>query len=182
MLIEEDRQRLRAIARGAIEQGLHGRELALDLSAERAALRGPAATFVTLKLDGRLRGCIGVLQPCRALAEDVAHNARGAAFRDPRFSPLSRDELPRLEIHISLLGPPERIDCRDEAALVASLRPGVDGLILSEGSHTATFLPAVWEGLPDARDFVRELKLKAGLGADYWSARLCAERYVVESF
>lgn len=183
MLDEALRRRLRGIAEDAIEYHLrHGADLLLNDRDEPAALRQLGATFVTLQLNGRLRGCIGVLLPIRSLAEDVAANATSAAFRDPRFPPLRVAEFAKLEIHISVLSEPELIKCTSEAELLESLRPGKDGLILSEGEARATYLPAVWESLPEPADFVRELKRKAGWSADHWSEAMCAERYSVESF
>ena len=114
--------------------------------------------------------------------EDVAENAFAAAFRDPRFPPLRPDEYPRLEYHISILNPPEPMTVTSEADLLQQLRPGVDGLVLIEGARRATFLPSVWEQLPDPRQFLAHLKMKAGLPADYWSDSLRFERYTVEEF
>ena len=140
------------------------------------------ASFVTLKLDHALRGCIGVLEAVRPLGLDVAHNARAAAFRDPRFQPLGRAEFEPLHIEISVLSPPEPFPATDRAALLAGLRPGIDGLILAEGTRRATFLPAVWESLPRPDDFLVQLLLKAGLPSDHWSDRLRFARYTTESF
>jgi AmmeMemoRadiSam system protein A len=138
------------------------------------------ACFVTLWKDGELRGCIGSLRAERPLAEEVAQRAVDAAFHDPRFPPLRPEELDQVDIEISVLQPPEPLEVMDEADLLRKLRPGVDGLILADGSHRATFLPSVWEQLPAPRDFVRQLKRKAGLSADHWSATLRFERYGAE--
>ena len=131
-----------------------------------AWLAQPGATFVTLTLDGMLRGCIGSLQAHRPLGVDVAANAENAAFRDPRFAPLAAHEWPRVEAEVSLLTAPERVAFSDEVDLLVKLRPGVDGVILEQGPRRGTFLPQVWETLPDRRRFVEELKRKAGLPAD----------------
>ncbi len=129
-----------------------------------------------------MRGCIGSLEARRPLVEDIAHNAHAAAFHDPRFPPLSPAELADLTIHIAILQPAEALAFHSEAELLAQLRPGIDGLILQDGAHRATFLPAVWEGLPEPRQFLNELKRKAGLRMDYWSDSIQAWRYTTESF
>ncbi|HDP90292.1 MAG TPA: AmmeMemoRadiSam system protein A [Thioalkalivibrio sp.] len=177
-----ERQRLVDIARRSIERGLHsGRALSPVLDDLPARLRAPGASFVTLKRHGELRGCIGTLEAYQPLALDVAAHAFDAAFRDPRFAPLSADELADLELDISILGTPEELVFQDEAGLVRQLRPGVDGLILQEGQRRGTFLPSVWEQLPDPAEFLRQLKRKAGLPADYWSDTLRVWRYGVEA-
>jgi AmmeMemoRadiSam system protein A len=147
-----------------------------------AELQEERATFVTLTIGGALRGCIGMLEACRPLAEDVAENARAAAFDDPRFAPLSREEFARLEIHISVLSPPGEMAFRSEADLLEQIRPGVDGLILQEGGRRGTFLPSVWEELPDRTMFLMHLKMKAGLPGSYWSDTLRVFRYTAEYF
>ncbi len=144
-------------------------------------LRTPRATFVTLQRRGDLRGCIGSLVARRPLVEDVAHNAYAAAFSDPRFPPLARHELEGLDVHLSVLSPMEPLTFRSEADLLGQIRPGVDGLLLEEGRHVGTFLPSVWESLPDAETFWRALKRKAGLPADYWSPSLRVSRYTAAS-
>jgi AmmeMemoRadiSam system protein A len=159
----------------------HGNPLAAQAGDYPPALREQRATFVTLKVKGQLRGCIGTCLPVRPLVEDVAHNAYAAAFLDPRFSPMEREELADLHIHISLLSLPEELAFTSEEDLLAQVRPGVDGLLLEEGMRKGTLLPAVWETLPDVRSFVRHLRLKAGLPADYWSAALRVYRYTAES-
>ncbi|MEA2094048.1 MAG: AmmeMemoRadiSam system protein A, partial [Pseudomonadota bacterium] len=126
--------------------------------------------------------CIGSLEPHTSLAEDVSHNAWAAAFRDPRFEALQTGELAGLSIQVSVLGTPEMIDVDSEPALIKKLRPGIDGLILQQGSSRATFLPAVWHSLPEAERFLAHLKLKAGLEADYWSDSIQVWRYTTESF
>lgn len=145
-------------------------------------LQEERATFVTLTVGGALRGCIGMLKACRPLAEDVAGNACAAAFEDPRFSPLSIEELEKLEIHISVLSPPGEISFSSERNLLEQIRPGVDGLILQEGGQRGTFLPSVWEELPDPDLFLMHLKMKAGLPAGYWSDTLRVFRYTAEYF
>jgi AmmeMemoRadiSam system protein A len=167
---------LLAIARSAI-----GAELGLRSipDASHAALAQPAATFVTLQLAGELRGCIGSLRPLRPLGVDVRENAIAAAFRDPRFAPVAAVEFEAISVEVSLLSTDERLDVRDEADLLARLRPDVDGLVLAYGHHRATFLPQVWEALPDPRGFLAALKRKAGLPADFWSPQMNVSRYGV---
>jgi len=143
-------------------------------------LKEERATFVTLTINGSLRGCIGMLEACRPLAEDIAENAVSAAFRDPRFPPLSRDEFDDLKISISVLSPPEEMTFSSEADLLAQIRPGIDGLILQEGGRRGTFLPSVWEELPETELFFEHLKMKAGLPAGYWSDTLRVFRYTAE--
>ena len=136
-----------------------------------------AATFVTLKLNGELRGCIGTISAHRSLIEDIRHNAKAAAFEDPRFAPLSAAEFNQLEISISILTPPEEFPVDSEADFLEKVTPGVDGLIISDGHNRGTFLPSVWEELPDAKEFLFYLKRKAGLPADYWSPTLKFQKY-----
>lgn len=174
---------LLALARAAIAERFGERFDAPPpaLSAD-PALRQPGATFVTLTEGGALRGCIGSLEAHRPLAEDVCENARAAAFGDPRFAPLTADELPRIRVEVSLLTPPTPIACSDEENLLAQLVPGKDGLILSFGPRRATFLPQVWEQLPEPRRFLAHLKQKAGLPADFWDGALAFARYGVEKW
>lgn len=142
-------------------------------------LDAPGATFVTLMQDEALRGCIGTLEAVRPLRADVAHNARHAAFSDPRFAPLLPAEFGRVDIEVSLLGPRVPLACNGVEDLATRLRPGVDGLVLRHGRHHATFLPQVWEALPEPRAFVRELLRKAGLPPGFWDAEMVVERYAV---
>ncbi|HEY5790998.1 MAG TPA: AmmeMemoRadiSam system protein A [Gammaproteobacteria bacterium] len=179
----EQRALLLYLARASIVHGLRsGEPLAPVLEALPAALREPRAVFVTLQRGGQLRGCIGSLQAHRPLANDVAANAFAAAFRDPRFPPLGAGEYPQLELHLSVLSPATPLAFASEAALLAQLRPGVDGLILSDGGRRGTFLPSVWEQLPEPAQFLAHLKRKAGLPESYWSETLQVERYTTESF
>jgi len=145
-------------------------------------LAHPGASFVTLTLNGALRGCIGSLEAERPLATDVAENAVAAAFADRRFAPLNREEWQRTKIEVSLLEPAQDLPVLDEAAAISALRPGIDGLILTHGKRRATFLPQVWEALPDPRSFLQQLKLKAGLPADSWDEELRLARYGVQKW
>ncbi len=169
---------LLSLARESITHGLDYRQpLPIKPAEYPKALQQAGASFVTLEKQNRLRGCIGTLEAYRPLVVDIAENAFAAAFRDPRFTPLQTDELSELQIHISLLTPPEPLPVKDETELLHQLRPGIDGLILQDGRHRATFLPSVWESLPTQQQFVAQLKLKAGLPVDYWSDTLRFERY-----
>ncbi len=176
----EHQQLLLSIARDAIFQTLEKKVPAIGkLPAE---LMEERATFVTLTIGGRLRGCIGMLEVCRPLAEDVAANACAAAFEDPRFDSLTKKEFEKLEIHISVLSPPEELTFSSEEDVLRQIRPGIDGLILQEGFRRGTFLPSVWEELPEKELFWAHLKLKAGLPTDYWSSTLRVFRYTTEYF
>ncbi|HQR12800.1 MAG TPA: AmmeMemoRadiSam system protein A [Casimicrobiaceae bacterium] len=167
---------LLTIARSAIAQ-----EIGLPTldAAGHPALGQPGATFVTLKRRGQLRGCIGSLRPTRPLGVDVRANALAAAFGDPRFPPLAAREFEQVTVEVSLLAADERIEVVDEHDLLARLRPGVDGLILEFGRQRATFLPQVWDSLPDPREFLAALKQKAGIPTDFWSAQINVFRYGV---
>src|SRR5690606_4667636 len=159
-----------------------GRAPRIDLRGLPAPLQSIAAAFVTLTRDGPLRRCIGALVARRALARDIAANAVRAGFDDPRFHPLAAPELANTEIEISVLSAAAPMPVRDEADLLAQLRPGRDGLILQEGERRATFLPKVWDQLPAPPDFLGHLKHKAGLAPGHWSADVRVWRYVAESF
>ena len=149
---------------------------------EPPELRQPGACFVTLTLDGKLRGCIGSLEARRPLDEDIRANATASAFRDPRFPPLTRDEFARLRIEVSLLTQPQPMSFTGEEDALAQLRPGIDGVIFEQGNHRSTFLPQVWEDLPDPSQFLAQLKIKAGLPRGFWSAELKLSRYQVEKW
>jgi AmmeMemoRadiSam system protein A len=182
-LSDEHRRILLGVARESIAHGLRtGRPLAVDPASFDPELQAERATFVTLNEQGRLRGCIGHLEAIQPLVADVAENAFNAAFRDPRFPPVSAGEFDALEIHISVLSPPQPMRFSSEEELLAQIRPGIDGLILEEGVYRGTFLPSVWEQLPDRRQFLAQLKLKAGLPPDYWSDTVKVYRYTTESF
>jgi AmmeMemoRadiSam system protein A len=152
----------------------------LDAAAIEPWLLEPGACFVTLTQAGRLRGCIGSVRARRRLLDDVRSNARAAALADPRFAPLTAAEFPATRIEVSLLSPPVPFPAATEAQALGGLRPGVDGLILDyAGEAQATFLPQVWESLPAPRDFLAQLKRKAGLRMDFWSPAIRLHRYTV---
>ncbi len=179
----EARSILLAVARDSIRQGLTvGQPLSVDLNDYASELRERRASFVTINLEEQLRGCIGHLQAIQALVQDVAENAFAAAFRDPRFPPLRAEEFPLLAVHISVLSPAEPMTFSSETNLIDQLRPGIDGLILEDGVARGTFLPSVWDSLPDPRDFLAHLKHKAGLPGNHWSPDLKIYRYQTESF
>lgn len=179
----EEQAALLQVALASIESGLEsGAPLQVDPGDYPPALSAIRACFVTLKHNDALRGCIGSLAPVSSLVEDVARNAFAAAFRDPRFLPLTAAELQDLDISISVLGPTEPLEFGSERELLGILRPGIDGLVLQDGGHRGTFLPAVWESLPQPADFLEHLKQKAGLPANYWSDTLEIQRYTTLSF
>jgi len=183
MLNEAHKKLLHKIALYSIEYGLENNKLTkIDILKYDKNLQTKLATFVTLHKNKQLRGCIGVLKPVRPLVEDVSHNAFSAAFTDHRFPPVSPDELSQLDIHISVLGTPEYILFDTENDLLSQLQPGIDGLIIEEGKLKATFLPSVWESLPDKHDFLNHLKIKTGLSENYWSNSIKAQRYTVDDF
>jgi AmmeMemoRadiSam system protein A len=179
-----ERRTLLEIAFASIQHGLStGHPLSVASGDYHDTLQTPRATFVTLHLDGRLRGCIGSLEPRHPLVVDVAENAFAAAFCDPRFLSLSTTELTALECHISVLGTPVILAFDSETDLITQLRAGVDGLVLEEvGGYRGTFLPSVWDQLPDPRDFFSQLKRKAGLPEKHWSKTLRVLRYETTSF
>ena len=174
---------LLCIALDSIEHGLaSGTALIVEPSEYPPLLNEKRASFITLARDTALRGCIGSLEPHARLVEDVARNAFAAAFRDPRFPSLSESELDSLTIQVSVLGPAEPLAVTSEQALIKELRPGIDGLILKDKMAKGTFLPTVWDSLPQPDRFLEQLKIKAGLPADYWSDTIEILRYTTESF
>lgn len=174
---EQAGRTLLAIAQDAIAHELGLAQAPRTDGAAWLSLAG--ATFVTLVKDGQLRGCIGSLAASRALGADVAANAVAAALRDPRFPPLTKQEWPRCAVEVSLLSTPKPIRFADEADLLEQIRAGVDGIILECDGKRATYLPQVWEGLPEKRRFLDELKRKAGLPAETRLARCKVSRYRV---
>jgi AmmeMemoRadiSam system protein B/AmmeMemoRadiSam system protein A len=149
---------------------------------DHPALARPGATFVTLTQNGDLRGCIGSLEAHRVLDQDVRANAVAAAFSDPRFPPLTLAELPHTRVEVSLLTAPQPMSFSSEADALRQLRPHVDGVIFIAGQRRSTFLPQVWEQLPEPRLFMAHLKQKAGLPADWWSSEVELQRYEVQKW
>jgi len=182
-LDDAQRQMLLDLARASIRHGLaHDGPLPVEPGEFPPPLRQQRAVFVTLQRQGQLRGCIGHLEASQALVKDVADNAYAAAFRDPRFPPLAAAEFDDLEVHISILSPPETLPVVSEADLLNQIRPGIDGLILEEGTHRGTFLPSVWDSLPQPAQFRAHVKVKAGLSPAHWSDGIRIARYTTESF
>ena len=170
------------IARGSIEEGLRYQQ-PLKVSPDRYSrlLRSPGASFVTLRMGTDLRACMGSLKAVQPLVQDVAQNAFSAAFRAPRFAPLLEMEYRQTHLHLSILGPASPISFTDEEDLLRQIVPQEDGLILSAQGKSGTFLPSVWETLPDKREFWRALKLKARFREDFWSNDVQVSRYHVFS-
>lgn len=183
MVVKSDRYLLRKLARDAIKYGLmHQSVMSVELETMPKSVHQPGASFVTLFLKGSLRGCIGSIEAHRPLAQDVASNAYAAAFRDHRFEPVTDQIVDDLTLYIAVLTTPEQLECHSEQALIDLLQPGRDGLIIEDDTHRATFLPAVWDTLPNPERFVAELKRKAGFTGDYWSDSLRCYRYRTERF
>jgi AmmeMemoRadiSam system protein A len=170
-LSQMEKKRLLHLARSAIATWLDTGtppDLPADLP---AALRQKRGCFVTLHKQGALRGCIGNLEPVKTLGACVVENAISAAFRDPRFAPLTSAELPTVDIEISVLTPPRDLDFQDPETLKKQLEPGKHGVILSRGRNRATFLPQVWQQLPDVEIFLAHLCQKGGMPKECWKDR-----------
>jgi AmmeMemoRadiSam system protein A len=182
-LADVERKTLLGLARRAIEHGVAASAM-LDVAVDdySARLRLALGCFVTLRHDDALRGCVGSLRPRGPLVYEVARAAHLAAFRDPRFDPVGASEVPRLHIHISVLSAATPLEFDSEQSLLEQLRPGVDGIILSEGERLGTFLPDVWKTFPERPQFLRALKRKAGMQPGYWSDAIRVERYATEAF
>ena len=171
------------VAKDSIKFGLKNHsQMAINTEDFDPVLREKGASFVTLHLHGQLRGCIGSLEAYRPLIIDVAKNAYSSAFSDHRFQPLNEHEFPDLHYHISILTKPSPITFTSEKDLLDQLRPTIDGLIITDGVNRGTFLPSVWEQLPDKVSFFQHLKQKAGLNPHYWSDNITVERYEVDDF
>lgn len=170
---------LLGVARAAIARRFG---LWMEVDEQGDFLHSPAASFVTLMQEGRLRGCIGSLEPRRTLLEDVRANAQAAAFQDPRFTPLAASELNRIDIEVSVLSSLSPMQFRDERDAISLLRAGEDGVVLSWRGKQGTFLPQVWECLPEPATFLSELKRKAGLAAEFWAEDVRLYRYTVDKW
>lgn len=175
----EQGQTLLAIARNAIAQQF-GQPF--NAKADALWLQEPGATFITLMQGGALRGCIGTLQAHRSLLEDVKANAVAAALRDPRFPPLQPADLNNIRVEVSLLSASAPLIFDSEQQALAQFRPNIDGVIFEYGSKRSTFLPQVWEQLPDPKTFMAHLKQKAGLEANFWSDSVKLSRYSVQKW
>ncbi|MBC8520176.1 MAG: AmmeMemoRadiSam system protein A [Gammaproteobacteria bacterium] len=178
---KENRRIMLELAHSSIQYGVdHGRVSTVKLEELPPQLQELGACFVTLEIESQLRGCIGSLEAYQPLAEDLVKNSFAAAFQDPRFPPLGAEEFIRTAIKISLLTPASPINFKSEDDLIRQIRPGIDGLILSDRGYRGTFLPSVWEQLPSPELFVQHLKQKAGLPANYWTDTIKVERYQTE--
>lgn len=181
-LDKNEQNTLLKVARESIEFGLkHHKPLPVNVREHSFNLQQHRATFVTLHLHEKLRGCIGTLEAHQPLIKDVAVHAFAAAFEDARFTPVTESELSQLDIHISILTPATPMQFVSEEDLLRQLQPGIDGLILQDGRHRGTFLPSVWEQLPEPKQFLRHLKMKAGVAGDYWSGDVKVSRYTTVS-
>lgn len=181
LLNEKNRRSLLDLAYRSIESGLKtGHPLNINLREYSEELSQQRATFVTLEKDQQLRGCIGMLEAVLPLAEDISENAFSAAFKDPRFPPVEKNELKDLDISLSILSPSKPIHFTSEEDLISQIRPNVDGLILQCESRKGTFLPSVWKSIPTAEHFLQHLKQKAGLAKNFWSDQIIVHRYTTE--
>tara|TARA_Y200000002_G_scaffold380935_1_gene393630 strand:- start:7301 stop:7867 length:567 start_codon:yes stop_codon:yes gene_type:complete len=175
-----DKKHLLQMARSAIEYGLlHQQVMPINTSQLSEHYQEIGACFITINKNNALRGCIGSIEAHRPLAEDIIYNAYQAAFCDPRFPALQKKELTQIKINISILTEPLLREYHDEQTLIQSIKVGVEGLIIQDGANRATFLPSVWGAISDPREFVKQLKLKAGLAENYWSDSICCYVYEV---
>lgn len=169
------------LARESIKSELEGKELKVsDLIKKKYS--GKKACFVTLMINGELRGCIGSLEAKQELWKDVLENSRNAAFSDPRFESLSKNEMKKIKIEISVLSVPKKLVYSDVKDLLNKIKKGKDGLIIKSGFYSATYLPQVWKQIPEKEEFLKSLCLKAGLVRDFWkSGKLSVWTYMVDS-
>ena len=175
------REYLLNVARTAITQAAHKNEMpSVELEGIAPELLEPRASFVTIHVDGELKGCIGSLEPSGPLVKNVAKNAYRAALFDSRFQPVSEEDLARMSLHISVLSPLERIPCENMDELLPQVRPGIDGLVVTDAEHRGTYLPSVWEHFDEVSAFLHSLWLKAGLTPGDWPDNLEVYRYTVE--
>jgi AmmeMemoRadiSam system protein A len=182
-LTEEEGRRLLSLARKTVEESLFHRKTDEVDAKGCPAFNEKRGTFVTLTIEGSLRGCIGHIIPQETLIEGVRINAINAAFKDPRFRPVSPKEWERVKIEVSILTDPAPLEYSDAEDLLRKLRPGVDGVILKKGFHQATFLPQVWEQLPEPEEFLMHLCFKAGLDENEWKkGELDISTYQVQAF
>jgi AmmeMemoRadiSam system protein A len=183
-LTDTDKSFLLSLARQAIENCLHGRKPpAIEKLSLSPQLTEQGASFVTLTYRGYLRGCVGALEPYQSLVEDVSEHAVAAAFEDYRFPPVQANELQEIEIEISYLTRPIPLSYDNPAELPTKLRPKIDGVVIKDGMRRATFLPQVWEKIPDPEEFLEQLCMKMGSPADLWRRKkLEVLTYQVEEF
>jgi AmmeMemoRadiSam system protein A len=183
-LTDTDRLFLLSLARQSIENYANGKSLpTVDLDALSPLLREQGASFVTLTYQGYLRGCVGALEPYQSLAEDVREHAIAAAFQDYRFPPIQAKEINEIKIEISYLTRPKTLHYENPTELLELLRPNIDGVVVRDGMRRATFLPQVWEKIPDPEEFLEQLCLKMGAPDDLWRRKkLEVFTYQVEEF
>lgn len=183
-LTPEEGHQLLKIARQALESCVRNQPRPLlEPASLLPGLKEPGASFITLTIGGELRGCIGALEAYQPLAQDVQEHAAAAALEDFRFPSVRPEELPSIHIEVSRLTPPQPLEYVDAADLLARLRPGVDGVILQDGARRATFLPQVWEKIPDTASFLNHLCQKMGASSDWWRhKKLKVFTYQVEEF
>ncbi len=183
-ITDSDRTYLLRLARQTIENCVGGGPAPeIDMSSLSPMLKQPGASFVTLTRQGYLRGCVGALEPYQSLVEDVREHAMAAAFQDYRFPPVQQNEVNDLEIEISYLTRPQKIEYEQPEELVKLIRPNIDGVVLRDGGRRATFLPQVWEKIPDPQEFLEELCMKMGAAPDLWRRKkLEVSIYQVEEF
>jgi len=180
----DEQKELLFVAREAIEYRVQGKKLpSIQSSSLTSSLREQGASFVTLTIHGQLRGCIGALEAYQPLIDDVREHAIAAAFEDPRFPPLREDELSRIQIEVSRLTRPIPLEYKDADDLISKLKPHIDGVVINDGLRRATFLPQVWEKLPDPSDFMDNLCYKMGTSHRHWrNKHLEVLIYQVEEF
>jgi uncharacterized protein len=183
-LTAEEKQILLRLARQALEMGVRGQKLVLiESETIPSRLQEQGASFVTLTMNGNLRGCIGALEPYQSLVDDVREHAVAAALQDYRFPPVSPEELSQIEIEISRLTIPVQLEYSTPEDLLAKLRPGIDGVLLRDGIRRATFLPQVWEKIPNPAEFLDNLCYKMGTSSSLWRQKhLEVSVYQVEEF
>jgi AmmeMemoRadiSam system protein A len=181
-LTEQEQATLLQLAHSAIEHGVNlGRPMEVDAANYSKRLGRNQATFVTLKLDGDLRGCIGKIQATQPLVCDVVENAYSAAFKDNRFNPVNQQELGAIKLAISLLTEPELLEYSNKDELLEKLQCDQGGVILSDDRHVGVFLPVMWSRFTEAEEFVARLKSKAGMAPHVWHESLCVHTFRVES-
>jgi uncharacterized protein len=183
-LTEGEKQTLLRIAREALDYGVRGKKLpALEPASLTPHLREHGASFVTLTIGGELRGCIGALEAYQPLVDDVREHAVAAALGDPRFHPVVETELGKIKLEVSCLTAPHPLEYSSSADLLTKLHPHVDGVILKSDFRRATFLPQVWEKIPDPEDFLDHLCAKMGAKSNLWrNTKLQVYVYQVEEF
>jgi len=180
---EETQKILQSVGQESIEYGLAFASTKLiDSRTYPQPIQEKRASFVTIKIEEKLRGCMGSLKPRMPLVSDVSHNAFAAAFNDPRFPSLSRDEFEKISIGISVLSPSSKVEFASQEDLLDKLQPKTDGFILRYRQQTGTFLPVVWENISEPEQFLKHLKAKAGLSPDFWSEEITIERFTATCF